>query len=371
MRSALILFHRWLALIVSAFIFVVALTGSALVFEGAIDRGLHPALWRVSPSGPRISLDTLLARSRVVATKPITGITMSPADDRAYVVQSGALQIFVDPYTGAVLGQRTIDEWNRTLPRRLHVLHVSLMASKVGGEIVGIATLAALLLVVTGIIIWWRDKLWRVRWSASWKRIVFDLHHSLGVFAALVLLVITTSGLFIHYESLNSLMARLDSSPRPEVPSQPRASPGSGQISVDSLYRTSLAALPDARVIFLTLPPKPDQPFVVAMRFPEDHTPGGRSRVWVDRYSGTVLLATSTRRAELGTRLGNSIRSIHTGDLFGKPTEAIWLAAAIMLALQGVTGCMMWWNGRAARAALAEAKRGAGRTVARPAAVSR
>jgi uncharacterized iron-regulated membrane protein len=364
MRSALILFHRWLALAVSVFILVVAVTGSALVFEGAMDRGLHPALWRVSPTGQKVSLDTLLAHARVVAPKPITGITLSPADDRAYVVQSGALQIFVDPYSGGIVGKRTIDEWNKTLPRRLHVLHVSLMASKAGGEIVGIATVAALLLVVTGIIIWWREKLWRVRWSASWKRIVFDLHHSLGVFAALVLLVITTSGLFIHYESLNSLMARLDRFPPPEVPRQAAGSRTGGQISVDSLYRTALAALPGARVMFLTLPPKADQPFVAAMRFPEDHTPGGRSRVLVDRHSGAVLLATSTRRAEIGTRLGNSIRSIHTGDLFGKPTEAIWLAAAIILATQAVTGCVMWWNGRAARVALAGAKRRGRRPVA-------
>jgi uncharacterized iron-regulated membrane protein len=357
MRAALIVFHRWLALVVTAFIFVVAATGSALVFEGAMDRALHPALWHVSPTGSTVSLDSLLARARSVATKPITGITLSPADDRAYVVQSGVLQIFVDPHTGALRGTRTIDEWNKTLPRRLHVLHVSLMAGKLGGEIVGVATVAALLLVFTGVIIWWRDKLWRIQWSASWKRIAFDLHHSLGIVAALVLLVITASGLFIHYESLNSLMARLDQSLPPEIPEQPEPSAGSAQISVDSLYRTALAALPGARVMFLTLPPKPSQPFVAAMRFPEDHTPGGRSRVWIDRYSGNVLLATSTRHAEFGTRLGNSIRSIHTGDLFGKPTEAIWLAAAIILATQGITGTAMWWNGRASRAALARADR--------------
>ena len=75
------------------------------------------------------------------------------------------------------------------------------MASKIGGEIVGIITVSALVLVLTGVIIWWRDKLWRVRWSASWKRILFDLHHSLGVFAAVILVVISSSGLFIHYRA--------------------------------------------------------------------------------------------------------------------------------------------------------------------------
>jgi uncharacterized iron-regulated membrane protein len=113
--------------------------------------------------------------------------------------------------------------------------------------------------------------------------------------------------------------------------------------------------------MFLVIPPKAGQPFVAAMRFPEDRTPGGRSRVYVDRYRGTVLLATSTRQAELGTRLGNLLRSAHTGDLLGKPTEAIWLAAAIVLALQGITGVAMWWNGRRARAAARSADRGVNR----------
>src|SRR5215210_5922498 len=143
MYQPLIVFHRWLALITTVFLLVVAVTGSALVFEGAMDRGLHPALWRVSPRAARQSIDTLLARARVAAPKaPITGVTIPPAPDRAYVLQAGAAQVFVDPYTGVVRGTRTIDEWNKTLPRRLHVLHVSLMAGKVGGEIVALITVS-------------------------------------------------------------------------------------------------------------------------------------------------------------------------------------------------------------------------------------
>jgi uncharacterized iron-regulated membrane protein len=34
-----------------------------------------------------------------------------------------------------------------------------------------------------------------------------------------------------------------------------------------------------------------------------------------------------------------------------KPTEAIGLLASLALAPQAVTGILMWWNGRAARAA--------------------
>src|SRR3954466_14073368 len=112
MRSALIVFHRWLALLVTVLILALGITGSALVFEGAMDRALHPGLWHVTPAAATLSLDTLMARARSAAGKAtVTGITLPPAADRAVMFQAGAQQIFVDPYTGAVRGTRTIDEW--------------------------------------------------------------------------------------------------------------------------------------------------------------------------------------------------------------------------------------------------------------------
>jgi uncharacterized iron-regulated membrane protein len=355
-REPLLVLHRWVALVATILILVVAITGSALVFEGALDRAAHPELWRVTAGSARVSLDSLIAHAGSAVSMPVTGLTFSPVPDRAVVAQAGANQVFVDPYTGVVLGHRSAAESNKSLPRRLHVLHVSLMAGKRGGDVVGVVSALSLLLVVLGVILWWRDKAWRVRWSASWKRVLFDLHHALGVGAAVVIMLIAISGMAIHYETLNRWMRALDQTPPPKAPKQPTPTAGARSISADSLYRVATAALPGANIMFISLPPAGDQPFVAAMRFPEDHTPAGRSRVFVDRYSGAVLLATSTRQAQLGTRLGNTIRSVHTGDLFGKPTEMIWLAAAIILATQGISGVAMWWNGRSARAALRRAR---------------
>ena len=339
MQKTLIVFHRWLALATSLFILILALTGSALVFEGAIDRGLNPQLWRVIPVGQPLSLDTLAARARAAAPRELTAITPGRTADRALQAQAGATQVFVDPYTGRILGTRELEAFNRSLPRRLHVLHTSLLAKSIGGAVVGIATVASLLLVVTGMIIWWRDKLWRIRWSASWKRIVYDLHHSLGIIASLVLFVITASGTVIHYE----LFFRT-----PRI-SPPKQLPGTSTMSLDSVARIARAALPGANLVLISMPAKADQPLGVAMRFPEDRTPGGRSRVLIDRYRGTVLLAQSTRDAPAGLAMNNVMRSVHTGDVFGKPTEVVWLLAALVLASQSISGALMWWNARASR----------------------
>ena len=73
--------------------------------------------------------------------------------------------------------------------------------------------------------------------------------------------------------------------------------------------------------------------------------------MWIDKYRGDVLLATSTRTAPLGQHLINIKRSLHTGDIFGFPTQVLWALASVMLAMQAVTGVLMWLNARPARRA--------------------
>ena len=79
------------------------------------------------------------------------------------------------------------------------------------------------------------------------------------------------------------------------------------------------------------------------MRYPEDHTPAGRSRVYIDRNNYTVLATNSTRDAQIGTRLDNLKRSLHTGDVFGKVSSAIWFLATLVMVSQIITGVLMWW----------------------------
>jgi uncharacterized iron-regulated membrane protein len=351
MRKTLIVIHRWTALVVGIILLGTAASGASLVFEGAIDRAMHPQQWNVVPSGSPLSMDTIIAR--VEAKYPggkVSAISPSSVPGRAWTMGAGVLTVFVNPYTGEITGTRTPQESQRTVSRRLHVFHVELFAGKTGRTVVGAATVVALFLVLTGIILWWPDKLIRVNTGASWKRINFDLHHALGIVAALILIVITASGLVIHYDVLTNAVRSLDATPAAPAPQQPAQPAGTPLQSFDALAAAARGALPGADIMFVSSGSEKN-PAVVAMRYPEDHTPGGRSRVFVDRYSGSVLAKLSTREAQLGTRIDNLKRSLHTGDIMGKPTEAIWLLAALVMVSQVLTGFLMWWNARRSRKA--------------------
>jgi uncharacterized iron-regulated membrane protein len=78
------------------------------------------------------------------------------------------------------------------------------------------------------------------------------------------------------------------------------------------------------------------------MKYPEDRTPGGRSRVALDQHSGRVLAVINTRTAPTGSRLVNIKRSAHTGDIFGAATRALYFVTCLMLAGQVLTGFFIW-----------------------------
>src|SRR4051812_41130956 len=108
MRKTLIVIHRWAALIVGVVLFATALSGATLVFEGAIDRGIHPELWHVAPSGRTLPIDTLVARVEATHHSPVSSVSISRVPDRAWTLGAGPLTVFVDPYTGAIKGTRTL-----------------------------------------------------------------------------------------------------------------------------------------------------------------------------------------------------------------------------------------------------------------------
>jgi uncharacterized iron-regulated membrane protein len=348
----LLVCHRWLALVVGLVLLVVAVSGALLVFEQPI---ANAAAMRVRPGGNPLPLDSLAARAVATAGGgTLVMASLGPAADAAwaFVVARDSSQstLMMNPYTGQVLGAAPPPTRLERAIRNVHVFHTRLLAGNTGGAVVDFVTLATLLLVVTGIIIWFRDRRWKIQWSASWKRVVFDLHHTAGILAAIVLLVITGTGVWMGYpDQVDALVMRLNRTPPPAgQPRQPPPDSGARVVGLGALVAIAQREVPGAPVLVVRM--SPVGPELVTLRYPEDHTPGGRSRVWIDRYRGTVLRTQNTRALEAGSKLLSLQRPLHTGDIAGVGGSVVWFLAALVVGSQAVTGVLMWWNGRAARA---------------------
>ncbi len=158
-RAALLRLHRWTGLVLAGFLGLVALTGIPLAWYEALDAAAAPALHRVSPpTADDARLDALTLRERVARFVPGAAMPATPLGGQAgrsvafpvWLHEDGAAgpvlhEVFVDPYDGAILGQRRwgdLREGLRNLMPFLHRIHTALLFEGIGELLLGIVALA-------------------------------------------------------------------------------------------------------------------------------------------------------------------------------------------------------------------------------------
>ena len=344
-RRSLLTLHQWVGLAAGLFLIIISVSGSALVFENEIDRALNSSTSFVTRGAQALPVETLIARVQAAYPRDqVTGIRIADQPDQAHELSLRSRQgAMVNPYTGEVLGLR---DHEKSFARWVHLVHTRFVAGEMGEKMVGGFSVAMLGLAVTGLVLWWPRKILRVESASSWKRSNFDLHNVLGFYSSLVMFFITLTGVLIAFEGFTDpLVRRLNDVPEPPA-AQSTPLAGGTRISIDEALAIAERALPGAFASNAGLPNGPKAVFRILKKFPEDRTPAGRSRVYLDQFTGKVLLVENTRTAPLGTRILNLKRSAHTGDIFGAPTQALYFIVSLGIALQAITGALIWWNGR-------------------------
>jgi uncharacterized iron-regulated membrane protein len=351
MRKTLLYLHLWAGLTAAFFLLLLGVTGTLMVFENEIDRALNAKLAYVEPAGRPLTLDAITQKiqSRYPGAK-IEGFELPQRPDLSLFVgfiDSGGkeVRLFLNPYTGEPLGA---PEQGNHLMSRIHQFHTHLLAGNAGKQIVGWSGVLLLLLSVSGIILWWPRKLFRLRWSGSGKRFNFELHNSVGILSSVFLLVFAWTAICIHWErEVGNLAQQMSHATPPRAkPAQP-PQPGAAQLSPDRLVQIAQQTAPGAAVVALDFPGNPRQPASLALKYPEDHTPLGRTRMRLDAYTGRVLMVQSSREMSAPlkyARLWN--REIHTGDILGWPTRILAAFFSLMLPVLTLSGPIIWWNRR-------------------------
>jgi uncharacterized iron-regulated membrane protein len=271
--------------------------------------------------------------------------------------ENGTEAVVVDPYTGRVLGGEPAQ------PRffqRVRQIHRQLLLGRNGNTVVVWTAVALAFLAVTGPVVWWPRRRVGVRWQrVGWRR-VLDLHALLGAIACAFLFMFAVTGAVVHWDDeVQSLIGRLTgiASPRPpRTVATSRCAPDA-LLDADHVIAIGSTILPGARATSLQLPDpvagaaatplqlRDMAPTVarLTLKFPEDHTPNGRSILLIDRCTGRAAFAISTRSAPVSylyPREWN--RELHTGDIFGWPSLALAFVFSLCLCVMGVTGPLVW-----------------------------
>jgi uncharacterized iron-regulated membrane protein len=407
-RKRIVKLHLWLGLPAAAVYLVVALTGALLVYEKDLDRAWHPDAWQVDAAAPALPLAALLPKAQAAAPgyelKEVR-LDAGAGEPAEFRFHQGP-HVRLDPATGAVLGTRARGDSFFGIVEKLHT---SLVLGEVGKWIVASSTVILLVLLGTGLVLWW-PKQWRMLKGAvtlafdrKGRAFHFNLHNTLGFWSAVPLFAMALTGSVMAIKPLGDLMRGGAKEMRPPVAISPAdAAPA----SLDTLALAAQQTFPGWQQLRLHAPrtmhdmdeehgpayghaarqSKIENPghgegaatgtgtaaAVIGAKSKLAATPGdggawraeavtagtphehARSRAYLDPRSAAVLRVDRFEDLPFGTRARILMRPIHDGSILGRPTQAIALLGVLMLPVLSVTGVALWWLKR--RAELARQK---------------
>ena len=359
--------HKWLGLFCGVVLLVIGLTGSMLAFYEELDDWQFAHLRYVAAPAPataRVSLQSMLDAAR--ASRPgveILGIDVPGTDPRrtgtVYYEQAednyGA--VFVNPYSGAVLGSITDTQ---SLSRILLTLHFTLFARPWGELVVALTGIGFLASGVTGLWVY-RKNLLRpfrkgIRWRSGLKAMSQDAHTWFGVAAIAFNLVLGVSGVYLMLYAFSP--GYLSGAETRAAEGRPKAHVA---LSADAYAAAAVKALPGFDVRSVFIPHHDGDPVFVNGQMPD--TPfwlGGngipRSFVELDSRSGAVRAAQNINRAPRADRFEAVLYELHFGQYGGVAVKALYAVGGLTPGVLSLTGFVLWWKRRKRAASRLEAE---------------
>ena len=359
--------HLWLAVPFGLIITIICFTGALLVFEDQVTQLTNRHLYYVeSPGSQPLPVGTLVEKVESQLTKgaTITGVTIYPQPDRSYQVNLSAPKgaaVYIDPYTGEVLGQSQRTPFFRTV----FMLHRWLLDSQPadggifwGKRITGISTLLFVIILLSGIVIWWprsRKGLkngiqiaLRKGKTCFWH----DLHAAGGIYVLLLVLVMALTGLtwsFDWYKNAFYTLFGVETTAPAKGPAHKEKSPQGPQPGTTTeatapvtpfacwqqVYDQVAAENPDRLKIEIT----DGTASVSNNRYGNIR---GTDRYTFDPQSGQITGASLYKDTGNSGKIRGWIYSVHTGAWGGNLTRIIWFLAALLGATLPLTGYYLW-----------------------------
>jgi uncharacterized iron-regulated membrane protein len=218
--------HFYAGMFVIPFLVTLAVTGTLILYEEPInhltDRDLHVVDPGGLSPGDRLPLDEQVAAARdAYPDLTVGGVTPPDGADGSTMVSlaldgdgpgEGAREVYVDPYTGDILGSKRYHDDLPGLARRIHgnlLFGWKVPVPTLGGIVpvdagdlmIELMACWGLVLVATGLYLWWPRKreagkaLFKPRLSKKGRARWRDLHAVPGALLSLVLVFLVLTGL--------------------------------------------------------------------------------------------------------------------------------------------------------------------------------
>jgi uncharacterized iron-regulated membrane protein len=268
---------------------------------------------------------------------------------------------YVNPYTGKVL--RTYDEKNGFFSIVKSIHWSFLLKQDWGKYVVGIPVIIFVIMLISGIILWWpknkaaRKQRFSFKWKniKSWKRKNYDLHNILGFYASIFALIFSITGLFYAFLIVQMMMYFVFSGGNTVYPDFSHITTKApiearNETTLDKVISTVQEKYPNSYGFSIDLghPHMDDHEHPNFSVFVKhlSYSYHKNSSLIFDENSGELLHTYNHEDKNFGEKTVAANYDIHVGSILGLPTKIIAFIVSLICASLPVTGFLVWWGRR-------------------------
>ncbi|MBD1393879.1 PepSY-associated TM helix domain-containing protein [Mucilaginibacter glaciei] len=361
-KKVMLFCHRWLGFISGLVVFIVSITGCIFCFQNEIQDAMYSYRTVQNTGKPYVQPSQLIAEVKKAFPKASPDYIYyygaeRPAGVLANLGKEGYEYVFLNPYTAQITYHEKPQTNFFIIVEYLHLY--LLLPPAIGKWIVGVSVIIFMMIMVTGLILWWpkrksdRNRSFTIKWGGRWRRVNYDLHNVLGFYATSIAMILAISGLAIAFEPVSKAIyntANLGKIDYKTEVTEPKS---------DSLKRAGLAAqpvvntafayarqqVPQAQMFLIHNDPSISGAIGVgayAKSMHYSHTTGFE----FDKYNGKLLKSYIYDKKSPGLKLNEMNYDIHVGQIIGLPGKIIAFLASLICASLPVTGFIIWWGKR-------------------------
>jgi len=374
--------HLWLGLSVGLIIFIVSITGTLFVFKDEVENFTRKEVIYHNEQNiaekqvlPIRTLEKMVDQ-QVKEKYKIHWVNVPIDKKMSYIFYWYEHDVktwnyfdefpiyksaYVNPYNGKVL--KIYDEKNGFF-NIVKSIHWSFLLKQDWGKyVVGIPVIIFVIMLISGIILWWpknkaaRKQRFSFKWQnvKSWKRKNYDLHNVLGFYASIFALIFSITGLFYAFFVVQAMIYFVFSGGstvypdfshiKTKAPVEMRT-----DTTLDKVISTVQAKYPDSYGFSVDLghPHMDDHEhpnFEVYVKH-LSYSYHKSSSLIFDENSGELLHTHDMKDKNFGEKTVGANYDIHVGSILGLPTKIIAFMVSLICASLPVTGFLIWWGRR-------------------------
>lgn len=356
--------HLYLGLASGLVVFIIAITGCCWVFQAEItqmidgDRAVKPGNRPFITPGEAKALASAIYPGRQIhgtaygrATDPIE-VIFYEAEPEFYH------SVYLNPYSGDVLDTKDHREGFFWFVLKGHLY--LWLPRVIGTHIAGYGTMIFVVMLITGIILWWPKRTKnlkqrvRFKWNpmTGWRRKNFDLHTVVGFYVSVFALVIAFSGLIMAFNWIYFVTYKAwggDKAPQFIIPTNvsKKTSYGEGKAPIDQLFPLLAAEYPDYQSFEFHYPATDSSSIYVEISSQKGVYFNSDYRFF-DQYTleeiETPGIYGTYDNASVADKMIRMNYDIHVGAIGGLPGKILAFLISLVTSSLPVTGVLLWWG---------------------------